>query len=118
MAWTDIGNVSYRQPQRLHYPKDSKVEITTFLVCNICYGITWSPNGKNHPSLGPNTGWVWGGGNGDSLQNYINQLWEINLIPIFYSDKRFNNDREVCEEIIATLSIDPIVFLRLQYQRY
>jgi hypothetical protein len=111
MTWITSSGIHFRQPTRLPYTENDNKQITTFLLCNICYGICWNPNGRKYLQKSQGVGWVWGSPNSKILIDYINGLWGHNIVPIFYSEFSFDNFAQIVEEILSTLTYDPPIFM-------
>jgi hypothetical protein len=112
MSWITASNALFRHPVRTPF-KDSTIhkEITTFLLCSLNDGVVWNPEGKKHPCKHYGTGWVWASADSKVMITYINSLWNNNIVPILYSENKFDNYVEIIDEILSMLDYDPLIFL-------
>jgi hypothetical protein len=111
MSWIVESGIYFRSPIRLYYNDPNSIEITTFLLCNLTDGIVWNPAGKIHLYKNYDVGWTWSSSDPKTMISYINSLWKSNIIPIFYSEIKFDDYYSIIEDIISRLDFDPLIFL-------
>lgn len=88
-----------------------------FFVFCLDNEIIWNPYGERLPRSGYGSGWIWGLPNEEYLVRYINNIFSLGIIPVFYSNVYSSSLKEICEEIISQLEFEPYFYLEVSKDR-
>ena len=105
--WSTLTSlISYKLPL-LNIKNEKYTGIVYFCLD---FGLVWSSIGEKVPDI--NT-YVWCVKNKNDMINYINKLWDINLVPIFYGEKI---KLDVVDEILSNFTIQPPTFVGISIE--